>query len=357
MRLLFAASLAVCLIFVSALVLWMVRRDTPARAVRRTVRQLSSMDEEAILRLLSPERTADSTQDYTAQARALGCFFDQSSCRILRSDRDKDRAQVTVQISAPDARSLASDIRLDMIRTRILTDSVPPDQTYDAMARLLEENTYPQTDTEGVLVLEKQNGVWNLVPDSSLPSLLLGGLPEALQDPYLVTPSEVAGTWLEQIVSMSAEEWASIFQISDLFSTYAENASEIDLEFLTRAKDAFSYGEIREETDASSSEVHVSVTGIDTAAILGSYREKLISYGETIDAITDDSVTLSAKSAQLLLDSIKEADSTRTCDAVIYMENDGSGWVITDASRFTDALFGGMDEAVSEVFGSAQADE
>ena len=64
-----------------------------------------------------------------------------------------------------------------------------------------------------------------------------------------------------------------------------------------------------------------------------------------VTAITDDSVALTEKSAQLLLEAIRENESTAQFPVTLHMENNGSGWVITDSSVLTDALFGGMSAA------------
>ena len=92
----------------------------------------------------------------------------------------------------------------------------------------------------------------------------------------------------------------------------------------------------------------LSVTGTDTGAILRSYKEKLASYGQTVDAVSDDSYEVSSKSSSLLLEAIEENEAVSTYPVTVSMDHDGSGWVITDSTQLTDALFGGMSAAVEE---------
>ena len=102
--------------------------------------------------------------------------------------------------------------------------------------------------------------------------------------------------------------------------------------------------------------ISLTVTGIDTGAILRIYKEKLESYGRTVDAVSADSYAVSRKSASLLLESISENESTSSFPVTVTMDNDGTGWAITDSSALTDALLGGMSSAVEE-FGRQDSED
>ena len=83
----------------------------------------------------------------------------------------------------------------------------------------------------------------------------------------------------------------------------------------------------------------------DRTVLLGEVRGDLVI---TTDAASADSYDVSRKSASLLLESIMENESTAEFPVTVSMENDGTGWNITDSSALTDACFGGMAEAVEE---------
>ena len=348
-RTLFAVVIAVFAIAAAGIIIWLVRRDTPAKAVRSTMKQISSLDESAI----SQFTDHDGSQ---AAVSALRRFFAPFSCRILSVSQQDGRASADVRVTTPDAHELAVDIRTDLLKNADAQQAAGNEKIFDLMDRLLSEKTYPAADTEGTLNLSKTEDGWTIIQDSALSSLLLGNLPEYLSDPYLLTPEQVLTVYLEKLDSMSVAEWSETFGVNDLFSVYAPESGEIDTEFLTHAKDAFSYSQVQAETDGSVSEASVTITGIDTSSILNRYKEKLAEYGGTISAITDDSSALSEKSAQFLLEAIREDDSKEEYPVTVPMENNGNGWVITDFSSLTDALFGGMSAAVDSFSGTPEAE-
>ena len=350
-RILFAAVPVLLLIAAVCCVTWYIRHDTPAKAARSVMKQISSLDESA-LRQVIPD--ADAAGEDSEAISSLNLFFEKFSGKVVSVSQDADTADVLVRVKTPDARALATDIRLLLLKDSDLQDNSDieaasdTDHIYSLMQQCLSGRDYPLTETEGSVRLKKTQDGWIVSRTPELSSLLLGGLPETLADPWLLTPDEVLAVFLEKLGSASVEEWTGIFHVNDLFSTYAANAAQIDREFLTRAKEAFSWTDIKADTSGSHSDVSLTVTGIDTGAILHSYKEKLESYGRTVDAVSADSYAVSRKSASLLLESITENESTSSFPVTVTMDNDGTGWAITDSSALTDALLGGMSSAVEE---------
>ena len=363
LRILFLALPILLLIAAVCIITWYVRRDTPGRTVRNTMKQISSLDESAILQIASSGEGEDSS----AALEALNLFFRDFSCKVLSVSQDKNTASVRVRVTTPDARSLASDIRLSLLQdagpqftaepqetaaavqdTASLQGSSQQDRVYSLMQQCLSKKEYAQTETEGTVSLKKTEDGWTIMQSPSLSSLLLGGFPEALSDPWLLSPDAVLTVFLERLHELTAEEWADLFDVHDLFSTYAADPSVIDLGFLTRAREAFAWSDLKAETSGSHADVSLTVTGTDTGAILRSYKEKLASYGQTVDAVSDDSYEVSSKSSSLLLEAIEENEAVSTYPVTVSMDHDGSGWVITDSTQLTDALFGGMSAAVEE---------
>ena len=359
LRILFLALPILLLIAAVCIITWYVRRDTPGRTVRNTMKQISSLDESAILQIASSGEGEDSS----AALEALNLFFRDFSCKVLSVSQDKNTASVRVRVTTPDARLLASDIRLSLLQ-----DAGPQFTAEPLIIRKPPIIRMPPIQTESILswssacqsriirsrkqrapfVWIRHRTVGQLPRTSGLSSLLLGGFPEALADPWLLAPETVLTVFLEKLDSASAEEWAVLFDVNDLFSTYAANAAQIDMEFLTRAREAFSWSDVKADTSGSHSDVSLTITGINTGAILQSCKEKLASYGQTADAASADSYDVSSKSASLLLESIRENESTAEFPVTVSMENDGTGWSITDSSALTDACFGGMLAAVEE---------
>ena len=344
-RILFAAILAAVLIAAVCTAVWFIRRDTPEKAIRNTMKQISSPDG-SLISELTLQGNADKNNGVSESA--LLRFFSDFSCRILSVSQDGDHAQAQVSVTTPDARLIATDIRLYLLKNADAQEQSETGQVYTLLDRFLSENEYPPAETEGIISLSRTRNSWTIQRDEELSSLLLGGLPDALTDPYLLTPEQVLRAYMEKLDSMSVREWSETFNVNDLFSTYAPEYEQIDTEFLTRAKEAYAYSDIHAETSGTVSEVSTIISGIDSSAIFRSFKQKLSDYGVTIDAITDDSSALSEKSAQFLLEAIRENESTADYPVTVSMENNGNGWIITDSSSLTDALFGGMSAAVSQ---------
>jgi len=338
-RLLFGVIMAAAVAAVVLTVTWLVRRDTPRKAVRSAMKELVSQGGS-----MADFIPADS--DDEACASALGIFFGQFSFRILSVSQEKESASAKVSITTPDSRELAADIRLYLLQHADEERTEESSEVYTLLEQFLSENTYPAVETVGTVNLTKEPDGWTLVQDSALTSLLLGHLPEYLSDPYLLTPEQVLTVYLEKLDTMSVQEWSEAFGVDDLFCVYSSYSDEIDEEFLTRAKEAWSWSDVRADVTGSSAEVSVLIRGIDTASVLASYKEKLAAYGSTVTAITDDASRTGTRSAELLLEAIRENDSSAEFPVTVTMENNGNGWVVKDSSALTDALFGGMADAV-----------
>lgn len=341
---LFAALLVTVIAAAVCITVWLIRRDTPAKAIRTTMTQISSLDESSIGSILADGMDASDTEDAVS---AFSRFFSDFSCRVLSVSQDNDTAQAQVRITAPDARLIAADIRLSQMEEESTLNPSDGKQIYSILNRLLSDNDYPSVSSEGTVYLTKTRNGWEVRYTDELTSLILGGLPEALADPYLLSPQQYLTAYLGKLDSMSAAQWGELFGVNDLFSTYSSNYEQIDAEFLTRAKEAFSFTVGQADTDGPSSEVSADITAVDTASILAQYKEKLIRYGKTFDAVKDDSAALSEKSAQLLLDAIRENEAVSTFRILVPLENNGTGWNVTDTSALSDALLGGVSDAAS----------
>ena len=344
-RFLFAVIIAVFLLAAACMILFFIRRDTPGKAVRSTLNQISSMEDPAISQIVLPESGSGISEKAIA---GLHRFFDRFSYKILSVTQDGDSAVAQVTVTTPDAYSLASDIRLSLLQDSDSGTDASEEQIYSLLEHLLSENEYPSAETTGTIELIRQKEGWTVVQSDDLSSLLLGSLPQALADPWLLSPQQVLTVYLDRVDSMSADEWAQFFSVHDLFATYSTNAAKIDSEFLTRAADSYSYSAGEADIAGNQATVSVVITAVDTSAILKRYREKLSQYADTLDAIRADTTAVSEKSAQLLLESICENESTTDLPVTVPMENNGNGWIITDTSSLTDALFGGMSEAAGQ---------
>lgn len=98
-------------------------------------------------------------------------------------------------------------------------------------------------------------------------------------------------------------------------------------------------------TDSSISgylaQVSAQLTTFDSDSILSQYEKELNTYLGSADAVIDGSQKRYDKSHELLLDSIKNNESTITANAVFHLINDGASWKLEDAgTELGNAIFG-----------------
>ena len=88
-------------------------------------------------------------------------------------------------------------------------------------------------------------------------------------------------------------------------------------------------------------EVNAELTTFDSDSILSQYETELNTYLASADAVIDGSQKRYDKSHELLLDSIKNNDSTITATATFHLTNDGASWKLEDAgTELGNAIFG-----------------
>jgi hypothetical protein len=350
------------LLFSAAVIINVRRHRAPVRAVRRTLDQIRRFDPEAVSMLISADDPMGTDPE---QAEALQKLFAHFDYKILSCSGQGKTAEIKVRFKNIDTRALARDMRSEMLRSSLSdghgspgsektapasaerTDS--PLQNLSLVNGLLSRNEYELVSYEGSVFAVETDRHWSVSPDSSLRSLLTGFLREYLQDPYLLSAGEVLAIWLDQFSSMTEEEWASYLDAEDFFSTYARSSSEIDRLYLNLISEFYHYEIGQIDENGSEAVAQVTVTSIDMAAVLDSFRNRLIEYAGTVQSLTDDSAAMTEAAALCLTDAFRMDARSADYPVRIRLTNDGSSWQVTDITGFTDALLGNISEA-SEAF-------
>jgi hypothetical protein len=266
-----------------------------------------------------------------------------------------------VEITNIDAKALAKDLCLE-----ILMRSVSPDQEEEAASStkisyflmlhdILSEKDYDLVTNKVRVDLTKEDGNWVIENTDELEDALVGGFITCLQDPYLVTPQEITEHLFQTLADLTPEEWRSYLNMSDIFSTYSSLYPEVDLALATQLALRFSYEIKNVQVTDDKASAQIAVTSLDMKAVLDDYLTQLLDYASTTEAVRASDIELADKTAALLKDSLEENTAVCTKTVTIAFTNNGTSWEIELDSDFTDAILGGMNDAVEDFQESASS--
>lgn len=360
------AILAVQLLFVGLLYQWNRKEmERPSQAVLQELEQIRELDEDTIASFISYENLINSNlasgEIGSDAAEAVSLFFQDFSYRIQEETINGDNATVAVQITNIDAKALARDLCTEILKQSV--EIYPEDNTesttndyYCLLRDTLAANTYDTAVTTAYFHLQKTDDIWTILSDSDLENELVGGFITYMNDPYILSASEVLEIHLEALRELSADEWMDYLEVEDIFATCnTEYYSLIDEAYIRQLTDAFDCEILRCTENGSSAEAVIRVTSVDMTSVLEVYKKALLAYAGTTQSIRDNSVVFSNETSRMLLEALQENTATTSIDVTITFSNNGSTWEIYFDNEFTDALMGGMTAAI-EAFSSSGED-
>lgn len=355
--------LVVQLLLVGLLYQWNRQQmERPSQAVLQELELIRALDEDTIAAFISYENLMNSNlasgEIGSDAAEAVRLFFENFTYSIHQETIDGDEATVTVQITNIDAEALARDLCTEILKNsvEIYPEDKPESTTNDYYCLLrdtLASNTYDTVVTTAYFHLQKIDGIWTILSDSDLEDELVGGFISCMNDPYILSASEVLEIHLDALRDLTADEWMDYLKVEDIFATYnTEYYSLIDEAYIRQLTDAFACDILRCTENGSSAEAVIRVTSIDMTSVLAIYKEALLSYAGTTQSIRDDSVTFSNETSRMLLEALQGNTATTSTDVTITFSNNGYTWEVYFDEEFTDAVMGGMTEAI-EAFSSS----
>ncbi|MCD7714890.1 MAG: DUF1294 domain-containing protein [Lachnospiraceae bacterium] len=354
------------LLLVTGVYLWNKQEMArPTQAVQQELSLIQELDEATITSFVSYESLMNSNlatgEISTDATEAVDLFFENFTYSIHNEEIIGDEAAVTVQISNIDAKELARDLCTEILKNSV--EIYPDDEEetttgdyYRLLRDTLSSNNYNIVVSTAVFHLKRENNSWTIQSDSELEDDLVGGFISCMNDPYILSASEVLAIHLDALLDLNADDWMEYLDIEDVFATYnTEYYSLIDEEYVRQLTDAFDYEILRCTEDGDQAEAVVRVTSVDMTSVLTAYRESLLAYASTTQSIRDSSVTFSNETSRMLLEALQENTSTVSTDVTLTFSNNGSTWEVYFNSDFTDALMGNMNEAI-EAFSSTNED-
>lgn len=349
------------LLFVCFLFSWNTRRmNRPVQAVQHELDLIRQLDEDTIHSYISYEHLtaspAASAPVGEEATEAVQLFFENFKYSIQDEIIDGDTAQVHVSITNLDMESLAADLcRQILTQSSSLTGSEDPSSgTYYRLLRdTLRSGDYALKTTSAVFSLKKASFGWNIQIDTALEDQLVSGFISYLNDPYLLDASEVLTISLDAMKELDAQQWTEYLNLNDIFATCNTQYSPlIDAEYTRQLAEFFDYEILRCKEEQDTAHAVVRIHSLDMEHILAVYKEYLITYASTSKSIRDDSLTFSNETSRLLLQALEENEQSAAIDIDLTFYNDGSSWQIYFDDTFTDALMGGMQNALA-VFSEA----
>ena len=275
-------------------------------------------------------------------------FFQDFDYKIQNVDVDNDKkeANVSLQLSTLDARTLAEDYAQASLETAILkaaaSDTSATEETTDSLEEryvlldsLLKKNKYETVTRDCTMALRNtgaDHDEWEIQKSHSLENDLVGGLISYLSDNNLLSPEETLTIYLNTLKSMNTEQMGDYLGIESLLNTSDSDKNSI--------------------ASVLVEQVHISteITTFDSSAILNTFSEEQDAYLSSADAVIDGSEKRYQKTLEMLLNDIENNAATITSTADFHLTNDGVSWKLDDSNTtIGNAIFGTLSNSpVSE---------
>lgn len=333
---------------------------TPEKLVKSELELIKKLDEKTITNFVSYEdivqtksRGTDIGEETT---EAVKLFFQNFDYEILSTVSNEDTATVTVSIQNLDASALAHDLCLTLLKKSVVPeadDSSGMKSYFTILRDILKNNTYEMKTTEAHFELVRLSGGWSIQNTVALEDELVGGLITHLNDPYLLTPKEVAEATFQAFQDFSPEEWAAYLDMHDVFAIGSSLSDDVDQSLASQIARHFSYSitQLKINEDGNTANAHADITSLDMTSVFNSYKEKLLRYAETTESVRASDSEIADKSALFLKEALDANDDTILCSVPLSFTNNGSSWEMTFGEEFVEILLGGSAKAVASFMG------
>lgn len=332
----------------------------PEKAVRQELNLIQKLDESTIKAFVSYEelqlssgKSSDIGEETT---EAVKLFFENFEYDIRSSSLSDDgnQAVVTVDITNLDAKSLAKDLCRIMITESCDGNELPRSPglgyAFSIMKDCLENHSYEMVTTTATVNLVNKNDQWLIQESAQFEDQLAGGLATYLADPYLLPPQEVLDITLEPFRDFTGEDWISYLNLQDIFSLGTELSSEIDQLLASQIALYFDYQIASITQDGDHATAIVQITSLDLESVITHCREELLDYAQTTESIRATDTELAQKTSEFILEALTKNSSSVTNVIEIPLFNNGFTWEELPDESFTDALLGGVSDAVSLLY-------
>ena len=293
-------------------------------------------------------------------------FFQNFDYEILsvNVDNDKKEANVSLQLSTLDARTLAEDYAQASLETAILkaaaSDTSATEETTDSLEEryvlldsLLKKNKYETVTRDCTMTLRNtgaDHDEWEIQKSHFLENDLVGGLISYLSDNNLLSPEETLTIYLNTLKSMNTEQMGDYLGIESLLNTSDSDKNSIASALVEQVHQNFDFKITSCEEQGYTATISTEITTFDSSAILNTFSEEQDAYLSSADAVIDGSEKRYLKTLEMLLNDIENNTATITSTADFHLTNDGVSWKLDDSNTtIGNAIFGTLSNSpVSE---------
>lgn len=329
------------------------------KAIKKDLDLLKNLDSETTMQYISYQELFPDSDDSTKLSadikEVFSLFFQNFDYKILgiSVDSDEKNASAQLKLTTLDAEALASDFVSASLQEEILETASGKEndngnsleQRYLLLYKLLKNNTYSSAERNTSIQLNNLGSSsepdWEITHSSSLENDLVGGLITYLSDPDLVPPAETLTVYLKTLQEMDVKQMANYLGLDSILNTSDSAKNAIASALMEQFHSCFNYKITDSSISGYLAQVSAQLTTFDSDSILSQYEKELNTYLGSADAVIDGSQKRYDKSHELLLDSIKNNESTITANAVFHLINDGASWKLEDAgTELGNAIFG-----------------
>lgn len=350
------AILVAQLLFLSFLFTWNNQRmGSPSQAVQYELELIRDLDSDTIRSFVSYENLMHSHLASgaigTETTEAVELFFEHFRYDITNEEINGDKAVVTVSIRNLDMREVAIACCTEILKQSV---QIYPDENtfttsdyYRLLRDTLQHGKYSLKETTATFRLTKDESGWVILADQTLEDEIVSNFISCMNDPYILPASEVLDIQLNALKALTADQWTDYLGIQDVFSTYNTDYSTlIDTEYAEQLARYYDYEILRCSENGNAANAVVRIYSVDMTNVLSLYREYLLDYASTTKSIRDDDVSFSNETASLLLKAFEDNHQRGVTDINLTFYNNGNNWDVFFSNAFTDAVMGGMTEAI-----------
>ena len=329
------------------------------KAIKKDLDLLKNLDSETTMQYISYQELFPDSDDSTKLSadikEVFSLFFQNFDYKILgiSVDSDEKNASAQLKLTTLDAEALASDFVSASLQEEILETASGKEndngnsleQRYLLLYKLLKNNTYSSAERNTSIQLNNLGSSsepdWEITHSSSLENDLVGGLITYLSDPDLVPPAETLTVYLKTLQEMDVKQMANYLGLDSILNTSDSAKNAIASALMEQFHSCFNYKISSTSVSGYLAEVDAELTTFDSNSILTQYEKELNTYLASADAVIDGSQKRYNKSHELLLDSIRNNQSTITATATFHLTNDGASWKLENAgTELGNAIFG-----------------
>lgn len=335
-------------------------------AVKQELDQLKDLDSITTQKYISyQELFPGEPEDITISSdieEVFSLFFQDFDYKIQNVDVDNDKkeANVSLQLSTLDARTLAEDYAQASLETAILkaaaSDTSATEETTDSLEEryvlldsLLKKNKYETVTRDCTMTLRNtgaDHDEWEIQKSHSLENDLVGGLISYLSDNNLLSPEETLTIYLNTLKSMNTEQMGDYLGIESLLNTSDSDKNSIASALVEQVHQNFDFKITSCKEQGYTATISTEITTFDSSAILNTFSEEQDAYLSSADAVIDGSEKRYLKTLEMLLNDIENNAATITSTADFHLTNDGVSWKLDDSNTtIGNAIFGTLSSS------------